>query len=339
MDGIKKVLCIASEPAAGMVPFASMFINEKVNSGMEVHAITVSDGQNRYSPLIDSRVHLTDLGYPTTLSGKFAVKFFPARFYALVRKVALKNDIKDVFLLTGEYGFGLGYSRLLKRDFNLHFIIHDLEAHPDSGESLKNRMFNRFFHRMTLNNIRTVDNLLTCSRAQAAELHESFPEKNVEYFPFPSLVTDGMKDGSKVCPELNGIDNYILFFGRVSAYKGIDLLYNAFLDGNIETKLVIAGNGTPYFSRRKDEHDVIWINRFIRDEEVRMLFSNAKVVVYPYIQATMSGVLSIAHYFETKTVVSDLPFFIDNISDGDIVFKCGDKDGLSRILSEIYRIG
>lgn len=337
MDEARKILCVASEPSAGMVPFASMFINGKVRSGIEVFAVTVSNGDNDYTHLIDPQVHLYNSCYPTSLPGKAAVKFLPVKLYCLVRSIAIQNGIKDIFLLTGEYGFGLGYGRRLNRRFNLHFVVHDFEPHPDKGEPFKNRLFNRFFNRMTVKNIRAAANLLTCSKAQAEKLRDAFPRKNVEYFPFPSLVTDAMKNGDKECPELNGTDRYILFFGRVSAYKGIDLLYDAFLDGNIDAKLVIAGYGTPYFSRRDDEHDVIWINRFIKDEEVGRLFSRAGVVVYPYTQATMSGVLSIAHYFNTQVIVSDMPFFIDNIADGDIVFKSGDKEALTSILTDIYK--
>ena len=39
------------------------------------------------------------------------------------------------------------------------------------------------------------------------------------------------------------------------------------------------------------------------------LFSRAGVVVYPYISATQSGVVSIASYFDKPMVVSNLPFF------------------------------
>ena len=54
--------------------------------------------------------------------------------------------------------------------------------------------------------------------------------------------------------------------------------------------------------------------RFIKDSEVRDLFSRAAVVVYPYISATQSGVTSIASYFDKPMVLSDLPFWLAQFS-------------------------
>lgn len=49
----------------------------------------------------------------------------------------------------------------------------------------------------------------------------------------------------------------------------------------------------------------------------------------------MSGALSVAHYFKTRAIVSDLPFFLDNISQSDVVFKSGDVDDLKEKLKSV----
>ena len=86
-------------------------------------------------------------------------------------------------------------------------------------------------------------------------------------------------------------------------------------------KLVIAGRGRDTFNSNPN---VIRINRFIDDAEVKDLFSKALFVVYPYRSATMSGVLSIAYYFKKKVLLSSIPFFIDNATPATVFFKCGD---------------
>jgi len=65
-------------------------------------------------------------------------------------------------------------------------------------------------------------------------------------------------------------------------------------------KLVIAGKGHVY-----ETHDkrIIRICRFIDDSEIAELFKRAQYIVYPYRSATMSGVLSIAYYFNKKIAV------------------------------------
>ena len=109
---------------------------------------------------------------------------------------------------------------------------------------------------------------------------------------------------------MNG--EYILFFGNLQLYKGVHVLYEAYLSHpELQSlPLVIAGSGYIYFKRQKKENgNIIFINRYIDDSELKDLFSRAAVVVYPYISATQSGVTSIASYFGKPMVLSDLPFF------------------------------
>ena len=92
------------------------------------------------------------------------------------------------------------------------------------------------------------------------------------------------------------VKEYILFFGTVDKYKGVDLLVDAYCNLTCKSlKLVIAGRG---FDIETHNENIIRINRFIEDEEVAYLFKKAKFIVYPYRSATMSGVLSLAYYFK-----------------------------------------
>ena len=60
--------------------------------------------------------------------------------------------------------------------------------------------------------------------------------------------------------------------------------------------------------------------------QVAILYKNAKCVVYPYISATQSGVFSLAYYFRTPILASDVDFFkgIINESKSGYLFKKGD---------------
>lgn len=324
-----KVLYVASEPAPGMVHFASAVINEAAERGDDVYSIVYSDKNHPYSELIDNPVHMDEITYPSSnIWKKISHKFFAFDLYFRTCRIMKENGINRLYLLTGEYGFGLyGLSGKLDRQFELHYVVHDLEKHPDYNEPLKNRIFNSFFHRMTLRNIRNAENLETCSKLQAEELKRMFPRKKVTFRNFPSLVTRKMKEGREVCPELIGHEGYVLFWGNVGGYKGVDILCQAFRELDCPAELVIAGKGYIQ-SEIGGRSNIIRINRFIRDEEVGELFKNAAVVVFPYKQITMSGVLSVAHYFKTRAIVSDLPFFLDNISPSDVVFKSGDVGDL-----------
>lgn len=329
-----KVLYVATEPAPGMVPFASSIINSAKSSGKDVWAITVSNKELSFSDSISADVHLFDASFPTSLLGKFQFHFFPINLYRAIRKVADSNGIEEIHFLTGEYGMGVCFSSLINRRYRLTYVVHDWEQHPLGSNqiSLLSRLFTLWFYLMTHINAKVSNCLATCSKIQYECLCRipSFLGKQIIYFPFPSLVTESIMNGTDECHELVGINKYILFFGRVCFYKGIHILYDAFLNSRLadEYKLVIAGAGDVFFSHRTDERNVIFINRFIPDSEINFLFSNSDFVVYPYLQVTMSGVLQMAHYFGKRAIISDLPFFLDNMIESDMQFECGNADSL-----------
>jgi D-inositol-3-phosphate glycosyltransferase len=129
--------------------------------------------------------------------------------------------------------------------------------------------------------------------------------------------------------NLNGRDRYLLFFGFIRAYKGLDLLLDAFSDKRLRNrniKLIIAGefyeDDAPYMNLIRDnnlENEVILFSHFIKDSEVPLFFSAADMVVQPYKTATQSGVTQIAFYFEKPMLVTDVGGLREIVEDG----KCG----------------
>ena len=111
-------------------------------------------------------------------------------------------------------------------------------------------------------------------------------------------------------------EEYLLFFGLVREYKGLDLLLEAMADRRIVkrgTKLIVAGE---FYSDREDYDDmiddldlsetVIIHDRFIPDSEVGNYFNAAELLVQPYKTATQSGVTPVAYHFELPMVVTDV---------------------------------
>ena len=129
--------------------------------------------------------------------------------------------------------------------------------------------------------------------------------------------------------NLESDNSYLLFFGFIRAYKGLDLLIEAFSDKrlrNRKLKLIIAGefyeDDTPYRNLIKKynlESDIIVFDHFIKDEEVSLFFSATDLVVQPYKTATQSGVTQIAFHFEKPMLVTDVGGLREIVPDG----KCG----------------
>jgi D-inositol-3-phosphate glycosyltransferase len=137
--------------------------------------------------------------------------------------------------------------------------------------------------------------------------------------PHPLFDNFGSPPAREEALNKLGLDpayRYLLFFGFIRSYKGLDLLIEAFADirlRNRKLKLVIAGefyeDSKPYkdmVEKYKIGNDIILFERFINDDEVRNFFGAADLVVQPYKNATQSGVTQIAYHFEKPMVVTDV---------------------------------
>ena len=142
-------------------------------------------------------------------------------------------------------------------------------------------------------------------------------------------------------------DSYLLFFGFIRAYKGLDLLIEAFADKRFRSKklkLIIAGefydDPKPYrdlVHKYNLENEILFFDRFINDNEVTNFFSSADLIVQPYKSATQSGVTQIAYHFEKPIVVTDVGGLREIVPDG----KCGyvvnpDPEAIANAISDYF---
>lgn len=107
----------------------------------------------------------------------------------------------------------------------------------------------------------------------------------------------------------------VLFVGRIKKYKGIKLLLNSWPKVTTQGKsLTIAGFGRLPSVVRATPCTVY--NRWLSDLEIELLIQNAHVVVLPYIEASQSGVISIAHSMCTPVVVTPVGGLTNQIIEG-----------------------
>lgn len=113
----------------------------------------------------------------------------------------------------------------------------------------------------------------------------------------------------------------ILFFGRITPYKGIEYLIEA---GKLieqqfpKVNITIAGEGDfdKYKELIKEDNHFTIYNRFIPDNEVATLFQRASIVVLPYTDGSQSGIISIAGSFKKPVVATDVGNFSEMVEDG-----------------------
>ena len=192
-------------------------------------------------------------------------------------------------------------------------------------KSVTDRLLTSYF-------VHSIDGAVVMSRSVGDDLKRFNIDISAEFNPHPLYDNYGEKvarEEALTKLDLNTRYSYLLFFGFIRAYKGLDLLLEAFAESrfrNRDIKLVIAGefyeSDTPY-KEIIDKHnigdDIILYDRFIREEEVVLFFSAADMVVQPYKNATQSGVTQIAYHFEKPMLVTDVGGLSEIVTDG----KCG----------------
>lgn len=133
---------------------------------------------------------------------------------------------------------------------------------------------------------------------------------------------------SKAIKELGLEDGcrYMLFFGLIRDYKGLDLMIQAFGDERVKrlgVKLIVAGefynNADKYLAIEREyglTGSIIWHSEFVPDSKVRLFFGAADIVVQPYKSATQSGVTQIAYHFEKPMIVTNVGGLAEIVPNG-----------------------
>jgi len=137
----------------------------------------------------------------------------------------------------------------------------------------------------------------------------------------------------------------VLFFGRISPYKGIKYLLDAFVEILKSQKfpamtLTIAGSGNFDFDVEiyKQYPEITIINNYLYPEDLANLISQSSVVVCPYVDATQSGVVMSAFAFKKPVVatnVGGLPEMVKDNKTG-IIIEPKSKSDIINALSMLY---
>jgi len=184
------------------------------------------------------------------------------------------------------------------------------------------KFYDRFFTRYFL---KRCDAFITMSNSVLHDLAAFDRKKLRASNPHPLFDNFGSRlEKTDACRYLNIFPDkkYILFFGFIRDYKGLDLLLQALQDERLSfLHLIVAGefytDDTTYKELGLQLGDRIhWFDRFIADEEVANFFSVADLVVQPYKQATQSGVTQIAYHFEVPMVVTNVGGLPELVPDG-----------------------
>lgn len=220
---------------------------------------------------------------------------------------------------------GTALRRAKRKGMRRVSILHNLIPHEHRPGD---KLFSRYF-------VGSNDAFITLSRSVLDDLNVFDPKglKPRTFSPHPLYDHYGATLGRKEALDLIGLrenQRYVLFFGFIREYKGLDLLLDAMADERMEklgVKLIVAGEfyGDPKpYQEQISRHDigdrVVLHTEFIPDHEVNRYFCAADLVVQPYKNATQSGVSQIAYHFEKPMVVTNVGGLPEIVPDGKAGF-------------------
>jgi len=235
-------------------------------------------------------------------------------------------------------------SRIVSK--NRHTVIlTQLDNVVPHEKHFYDRLLTRYF-------INSVHGFIYMSQRVKEDLDSFTTTKPSVFAPHPLFSNFGEKvPRDQACQRLNlnADKRYLLFFGLIRDYKGLDLMLDVWANLRkngqaVNKKLIVAGE----FYSDKNRYiqqmerlcitsDVLWHDHFIRDEDVKYYFSAADVLVQPYKSATQSGVTQIAYQFETPVIVTNVGGLSEIVSDGQTGFVVEpDAMSITKAIEKIF---
>lgn len=213
--------------------------------------------------------------------------------------------------------------------------IHDIVPHPGERNILQYLIFESIKKRSSKLIV------LTESFKNIVSQRYGVSIENVCHIPHAGFCFNPLD----AKPKYNEIFYSILFFGRITPYKGLSVLLTAFELAKQTLpmlKLTIAGNGeiSEYeqniINRNRDCINII--NQWLPETEIYNLFSKSDLVVLPYIEASQSGVAAAAFGAGRTIVASDIGGLKEQVEPGGgITVKPGSPEDLSSAIINLYR--
>lgn len=185
--------------------------------------------------------------------------------------------------------------------------------------------------------ISSCHSFVAMSQSVVEEMRHFTKTKKILLSPHPIYDNYGNLLSRETALALLGLHKnkrYLLFFGFIRAYKGLDLLLEAIAElkkrvltegGGIMPILLIAGE---FYEDEKKyvekiytlniEADVKIYSDFIPTNEVNRYFSAADLIVQPYKSATQSGISQIAYHFNKPMIVTNVGGLPEIVPNGEV---------------------
>lgn len=249
-----------------------------------------------------------------------SLKVFNRRNFQLHRQFAraVNREDYDVVHLNGYRGSQMFLYSMIRRSVGKVWTIHDPILH--SGED-------KWQTRLAYHSYRYLKaHFILHNRQQRPEFMERYGvgQNRCHFVPFGPLEAFKIfENGQQTKQE----DHTILFWGRISPYKGVEYLQKAAILAAKQIpdlKVIVAGKPNYPIDTQELENNPVFefINGFVPNQQLVKLIRRSALVVCPYLDATQSGVLMTAYAFGKPvlaTAVGGIPEVVEDGVTGRLV--------------------
>lgn len=249
----------------------------------------------------------------------------PFNWLKVGREIRSKQPDKVIFCYWMSFMapcMGTVARQLDKKRTRITALVHNMIPHE---KSILDKLFPAYF-------VNGVDDFVALSKSVVDDIAAIDKQSKPKVFsPHPIYDHYGLIEAKNVAKEklhLFENVNYVLFFGFIRDYKGLDLLIDAFADErlkNLNVKLLIAGEFYGNEAKYQQQIDELGVRNqielhsdYIPDSQVCHYFNACDIVAQPYKTATQSGVTQIAFHFEKPMLVTNVGGLPEIVPDGKI---------------------
>ncbi|MBQ5458882.1 MAG: glycosyltransferase, partial [Bacteroidales bacterium] len=296
----------------GLASFNERLASEFVAEGHDVEIVTFTLQYPSF--LFPGKTQFTDSPKPQLDIVRRINSINPFNWMKVGREIRDKNADMVIFCYWMSFmapSFGK-IARIVRRNGKTKCIalVHNMIPHE---QNILDKILPPYF-------VKSMDGFIALSKSVADDInHFDKHNKPKTFSPHPIYDHYGIRLDRNEALQKLGLDRnckYVLFFGLVRAYKGLDLLIDAFADEKLRDsniKLIVAGefyqDESIYRKQISDlgiEDKIIIHNEFIPDDKVNLYFSAADIIAQTYKSATQSGVTQIAFHFEKPMLVTNV---------------------------------
>lgn len=231
--------------------------------------------------------------------------------------------------------FGM-WNLMLYKLFGKKMVLTVHDPFPHTGEISARKMFN---YKMAM---QSVHKFVLLNNKQKDRFCETYRVYSKQILINRLGVYDNIR--TFISSQVPSYTHNVLFFGRISPYKGIEYLCEAMMkvrEQVADATLTIAGGGKMYFDiepyQKQDWVKVI--NRYVGMEELAGLLQNCALSVCPYTDATQSGVIMTSYSLckpVVATNVGGLGEMVENGKTGLLVLP-KDVDALADAITALLK--